>query len=94
MPSVLDRVETGATPFGRAALTALLTRRRALVHRNAPEINALPTDGNVEAVYGEMTAKDAAVTLKRTLGVLAVESGQLDFYTDGASAAPSPSGTR
>ncbi|MEW5772514.1 MAG: hydroxyethylthiazole kinase [Thermodesulfobacteriota bacterium] len=88
LPVALDPVGAGASRLRTATSLALANvGRPAVIRGNASEIMALAgaagaTKG-VDSVHGSDAAEEAARTLARTYGCVAVASGAVDFLTDG-----------
>lgn len=88
LPMVLDPVGAGASKLRTATSLALANvGKPAVIRGNASEIMALAgataaTKG-VDSTQGSEAAEEAARTLARTYGCVAVASGAVDFLTDG-----------
>jgi len=90
VPWILDPVGVGATPYRRAAASALARLRPNVIRGNGSEILTLAQQTQarqgrgVDSLQGSDAAVEAARTLAVETGAVVAVTGVVDYVTDGA----------
>ncbi|WP_119698537.1 hydroxyethylthiazole kinase [Microbacterium halotolerans] len=97
-PWVLDPVGIGALPVRTALARELAAMKPTIVRGNASEIRALAGAGagarGVDATDPVDDARDAAIEIARSCGVVVAVSGEVDLITDGTTVVRIANGTK
>ena len=87
-PWILDPVGAGATPYRRAAASALARLRPTVIRGNGSEILSLAQQTGqgrgVDSAHGSNMALGAAQLLAAETGAVIAVTGVVDYVTDGA----------
>ncbi len=89
VPWILDPVGAGATPYRRAAASALVRLQPNVIRGNGSEILTLAQQQcaghgrGVDSVHGSDAALDAARSLAQSVGTVVAITGAVDYVTDG-----------
>jgi hydroxyethylthiazole kinase len=87
-PWILDPVGAGATPYRRAAASALARLRPTVIRGNGSEILSLAQQTGqgrgVDSAHGSNMALGAAQLLAAETGAVVAVTGAVDYVTDGA----------
>lgn len=89
VPWILDPVGVGATPYRRAAASALARLGPSVIRGNAAEILTLAQqkpagrERGVDSLHGSDSALDAARQLAENTGAVVAVTGAVDYITNG-----------
>lgn len=93
VPWILDPVGAGATPYRRAAASALARLMPSVIRGNGSEIITLAEQAQsgrgrgVDSLHGSEAALDAARQLATDTGAVVTITGAVDYVTDGCHVA-------